>query len=238
MEIDPNHVGALHNYAIMLKDQYNAAPNPDLALLEQAVVLCEGASAVQPNHSKVWNTKGVLHKKLGQYPDAIAAYEKSIQLEEGNAAAWENRGIAYALYGDFVRAERDLRQAVAITGTTEKLCETGWRSLASLYLFRGSPEAIQHIDQAFACAGRDPWSSLVTARLRLQLDGHVDYQEFKSFNTLFFFLFFSFFSFLFFLCKISIHCIDLLLDALNSLWAVSRVHKLLIHLYRSLPASS
>ncbi len=177
LDVQPDHFKTLLNSAIMYKDWYNASTNPDPGLLKIGVDRCTRALAVEPNHPNAWNLKGVLHKKSGQYAEAIAAYEKSIELEE-NAWAWENRGAAYALLRNFTQAEQDLKRAVTITGTEEdEACETGWRSLASFYLFRGNPDAVQHINKAFACASLDPWSSVIAARLRLTLPGYVDADE-------------------------------------------------------------
>ena len=114
-------------------------------------------------------------KMLERYDEAYDFYSQAIKLNEQNAAAWENRGVINALAGDLISAEQDLLRATALVGVeTVADCETAWRNLGSLQLLRGRTEAAQSMARAFACNKADPWSSVIRARLHLQLDGHVD----------------------------------------------------------------
>ncbi|MGB2987708.1 MAG: protein kinase [Phycisphaerae bacterium] len=175
LKLDPNSFEALLNYAIMKKGQYNASSDSDSTLLTEAIALCTRALETKPDDPDALNTKGVLHKKSGQYSEAIAAYEKSIELNPKNAAAWENCGVAYALSRDLQQAEVRLRKATTLQ--QEYLPQTSWQSLASLGLFHGRREAAESIATAFTFSTADPWSSLIRARLRLELDGYVDFEK-------------------------------------------------------------
>ncbi|MGD2109670.1 MAG: serine/threonine-protein kinase [Phycisphaerae bacterium] len=171
LNLDPEHVGALHNYARMLKAQYNATEGASSSLLVAAIKRCEQALAVAPEHTKIWNTKGVLHKKLGQYTQAIEAYKKAIELDANNAAAWENCGVAFALDSDFESAERHLLRAAQLKGVYP---QTVWQSLTSLGQFLGKPDPFETIGSADSLQDADPWTALLRARLLLDDDARTE----------------------------------------------------------------
>lgn len=178
LSIDPDSVDALGNYARMKKEQYNEQfarqRTADWSLLEDAVRLCERALRVDPNRASLWNLNGVLHKKLEDYGKAIAAYEKALELEPENDAAWENLALVYALDGDLETASVNLKRAVGIAGTEGYQCESPWRNLAALELHFRNPAAAEHIQTALACSGKDPATWRLRARLLLELESHVD----------------------------------------------------------------
>ena len=174
LEIRPKDVRALGNFAITLREQFNSEAQGNSRLLVQAMSYCDEALALRPDHTDLRNLKGVLLKMLGRHDEAIALYAEALTINPENASAWENRGVAYALAGDFETAESDLLNATQLPADGP---ETIWRSLAALRFFRGNPTAADAITQAFAHKKPDPWSSLVNARLRLSLSGYTDVDE-------------------------------------------------------------
>ncbi len=169
LRLDPDNVETLHNYARMNKDRFNAVPSSSDDLLEEALALCERALVIDAHHEKVWNTKGVLHKKLAQYPEAIEAYEQSIALAPQHGYAWENLGVVNALGGHLQKAQENLLRAGELT-TKEGQCETIWASLASLSLPGDRSKAGLFVEKAFGCRATDPKATLIRARLRLDED--------------------------------------------------------------------
>jgi serine/threonine protein kinase len=171
LELNPNSFRALHNFAIICKDRYNASPIPNAALLDRGLELVKRAAEVDPTHSNAWNTMGVFYKKMVKYDDAIRAYGESIETNPQNSAAWENRGVLHALAGNLDKAEEDLHTAARIP--TKDDPQTPWQSLASLYSVSGNPEAEKAVEKAYEISRTNPWSSLIRARLGLTLAGYL-----------------------------------------------------------------
>jgi tetratricopeptide (TPR) repeat protein len=57
---------------------------------------------------------GVNLSNLGQYADAVAAYDKAVFIRPGNADAWNNRGVALDKLGQYSEAVASYDKAVAI----------------------------------------------------------------------------------------------------------------------------
>lgn len=53
------------------------------------------AVEVQSQMHTAWNYLGYTHRKLGDYPDALAAYDRALAIKPGFAEAIEYRGHAY-----------------------------------------------------------------------------------------------------------------------------------------------
>ncbi len=174
LRADPNHVNALANFARMLRRQFNTDPNASLALLEKAVGLCDKALNTAPDDHTIWNTRGVLLKKLKRYDDAIRDYNKALTISPDFDSALENRGIAFALKGDLESARADIQRSTETVRTDAFECEFPWRNLAALELFLDEPDAVAHIDQALVCSRRNEYTLRLRARLMLELPGHLD----------------------------------------------------------------
>ena len=171
-ELEPRNVSVLCNYAIVKKDQYNAlrvehgaAP---IALLEQALDLCDRALQIDPDDFQVLNTRGVVLKKLERYPEAVKAYGKAIELKRQYSPTWTNLGVVQALNRDFGVALDSLTQATQLTDTSMEGCEIPWVNLASLQLAQMNPKAFDSLGNAALCKKIDPWTSLLFARAKLQ----------------------------------------------------------------------
>ncbi|MFQ5458404.1 MAG: protein kinase [Myxococcota bacterium] len=170
---------AAANLARLFVNRYNYDPQRagDPALLEEAMRFCEQALAQTDRDDEQYGTlkniKGGLLKMMGRYAEAAAFYQQAIAHREENDFAWENLGVIHALAGRFDEAVRCLQRSTELIGTDQD-CESPWRNLASLLLFRGTDEAAGAIETALVCKSDDPWSTLIRARLRLGLDDQGD----------------------------------------------------------------
>jgi serine/threonine protein kinase/Flp pilus assembly protein TadD len=177
LKLDPKHVRALGNLAIIKKESYNRDPERDPALLEEGITFCDRALALSPDHTALWNLNGVLLKKLGRYMDARASYAKATELDPHNVAAWHNLGVVTALAGDLGTAEENLGHAAELAEEPGQSFCYAWRELAQLQALHGNRLAVENINKALACDPSDVASYLVRARLRLTLESYVDPEE-------------------------------------------------------------
>jgi Flp pilus assembly protein TadD len=170
----PNNAEALGNFARMRKEQYNATPDADPSLLEEGLVHCDRAIAIEPNNTGLWNTRGVLLKKLNRLPEAVGAYEKALQLNPDHSATCENLGVVQVLAGDLATGEKNIRRAAEFAGTTGSDCEFPWRNLASIELFHKSAKAAESLEKAITCNRVDSATWRLKARMYLELEGMSD----------------------------------------------------------------
>ena len=177
LRIDPDHFRAHANLCSVMKDLFNSSAIPDPTLLDQALEHCNKALALDPNSPTLWNATGVVLKKLKRWEKAAEAYAKAIELQPDDPYWWNNLGEIHALAGDLVAGEEKLRKAVELAAQHDPPECFPWRDLASFQLFRESTEALATINKAIKCDPNDANARLIHARLRLQLEGYVDYVE-------------------------------------------------------------
>jgi serine/threonine protein kinase/tetratricopeptide (TPR) repeat protein len=85
--------------------------NPKLA-----VELAERATAAKPGDGKIWNTLGVARYRNGQWKEAIAAFEKSMELRSGgDAGDWFFLAMCHWQLGDKDEARKWYDKAVQWT---------------------------------------------------------------------------------------------------------------------------
>jgi tetratricopeptide (TPR) repeat protein len=86
----------------------------------------ERATKFKPNYAKAWNNLGVIHIKMSQYANAMAALETAVSIDPDSAAAFTNLATAYRRHAfdastaaatrvEFLRkSERAYRTAIAL----------------------------------------------------------------------------------------------------------------------------
>jgi len=62
----------------------------------------------------IYNNRGVVYKKLGQYTQAMSDYNSAIELNPKLAEAYTNRGVAYYDLGQYTQAISDYTKAIEV----------------------------------------------------------------------------------------------------------------------------
>ncbi len=170
---NPGSIDALNNYAIMFKERYNAAEDPDAEWLARANDLLDRALADRPNDAKLWSDKGVILKISGDMASARSAFEKATGLDEANAASWINLGIADAHQLDLDAALQHLTRATKLA-QSDYVRNFAWRTLASVQIARGElVDAGNALTLAKSFNSNDLGTFLLTAKVNLA-DRKVD----------------------------------------------------------------
>ncbi|MBQ4441754.1 MAG: tetratricopeptide repeat protein [Bacteroidales bacterium] len=123
--IDPNNKLAQDNLALMVSVTEDDFLKPITALLDEGIAL-QDPNKIQEAYRQIddylkehpesliaLNVKGnVLGRGMNRLDEAIAIYEQVIAKDPTFASAYENMGIAYAIKGEFDRAEQLFKKAL------------------------------------------------------------------------------------------------------------------------------
>ncbi|MGD9561562.1 MAG: tetratricopeptide repeat protein [Pyrinomonadaceae bacterium] len=118
-----NYPGALRILdAILAKQPKNAAALTQKARVlffqgksEAALALADDAIAADPSISVAYNLRGLLKGRLGRdINDALADFDRAIELDAKNHKAWMNRGSLYWDAGKTDRAMADTNRAIEL----------------------------------------------------------------------------------------------------------------------------
>jgi len=75
----------------------------------------------------VWHNKGVDLAKLGKYEEAIACYDKALEIDPKDESAWYNKGVDLAKLGKYEEAIACYDKALEINPKKESAwCNKGW----------------------------------------------------------------------------------------------------------------
>ena len=100
-----------------------------------ALAIAEQVVAREPANARAWRVLGIAAKGTKDLDRAMAAFQKSIELEPANAVGLYNTGVIYALKGDRDRAFEWLGRAKG----TRKIDMTQIQPDADLVSLRGDP---------------------------------------------------------------------------------------------------
>ena len=89
---------------------------------------------------------------LGNFQQAVEAYEKAVELEPGLTPAWANLGRACAELGDYQRAAAALHKAVEL----EPALTPAWANLGRAYGELGNHEQAIEIYRKVLSLSDDP----------------------------------------------------------------------------------
>jgi tetratricopeptide (TPR) repeat protein len=109
LEFRPEEPPAQNQLAWLLAN----CPVPEFRDPTRALELAKKAHGHLPNDGYIWNTLGVAHYRMGNWKDAIAALEKSMQLRKsGDSYDWFFLALAHWQLGDKEQAHKWYAQAV------------------------------------------------------------------------------------------------------------------------------
>ena len=109
--------------------------------------------AKEENDADSWFEKGTTFIKLGNYSEAIAAYERVIKISSSNATAWNQRGVALALMGRYNESIDSFKNA---TDIDPKYAVPWYNKGTTLAAIGRYEEAIQDYDKAIQINSQEP----------------------------------------------------------------------------------
>lgn len=132
--IDPNSKLAQDNLALMVSVAEDDKLKPIMTLLDDGIAQ-RSLPMVEEAYNKIdeylkenpesligMNIKGnVVGRGLGRLDESIKIYEQIIAKDPTFASAYENMGIAYAIKGEFDRAEQCLNKALELSPDNENI---------------------------------------------------------------------------------------------------------------------
>lgn len=122
----------------------------ELGSYKQAVDLFEIAiqqTVSQEALAQLYNGLGKAYNKLDQFPEAIAAYQKSLELVPNAPQTWVNLGVVHRLAGDYEKALSAYQQALKLNPNLA----TAHSSIGSLYMLDDQPKlAIEAFKKALS----------------------------------------------------------------------------------------
>lgn len=122
IEINPAHAAAWYNRGNLLFNQ---------SKLHQAVDCWTIAITIQPELFRAYNNRAAAYDRMGQDTDAVADYEKTLQLSPGFVPAWDN--LAWLLATSDNQKVRDPERAVKLATQACELSEfKDWTCLNTL----------------------------------------------------------------------------------------------------------
>ena len=132
--IDPNNKLAQDNLALMVAVTEDDFLKPITAMLDEGIALQDPRKIQEayrqiddylkehPESLIALNVKGnVLGRGMNRLDEAIAIYEQVIAKDPTFASAYENMGIAYAIKGEFDRAEQLLKKALELSPDNQNI---------------------------------------------------------------------------------------------------------------------
>ena len=135
--------GQADNVSSLESEGYAAIATDDWPWL---LSIAENGTALDPGNPVFYAMKGYAERKLGDYPAALAADTRSIEIQP-NAVRYTNRGITYLALGNYTAALSDGQASVALDPSFSDA--HALIALANLGLNR-TTEAQGEIEQALA----------------------------------------------------------------------------------------
>jgi len=83
-----------------------------------AVTLLGKVVQKDPKNADAWNYIGFADRKLGKFPDSLAAYEKALAIQPNHLGANEYLGELYVQTGEGAKANQQLAKLEKLCGTS------------------------------------------------------------------------------------------------------------------------
>jgi len=126
---------------------------------QSSVSLYSHALRVTDNNWKAWIGLGIAYDAMGQYPQGIDAFRKSVLIMPGYYEAWYNLGIAYIALGQYPKAVDAFRESLRNRPDFSR----AWNNLGVAHAAIGQfDEAIEAFREALRIQSDfvDAWSNL------------------------------------------------------------------------------
>ena len=98
----------------------------------------------------VWNEKGNIHYRKGEFNNAISAYNKSIELDRAFGWPYSNLAMTYLTLGKFSEAILLYQKSICLLNSNEEKAAS-WNSLGNIYRhlnnYEKALEAYQYADE-------------------------------------------------------------------------------------------
>jgi len=77
----------------------------DIQRKQEALEVIDGALKHADNNPILWARRGQVLRRLKQFEDAVASYEKALNLDPSYAWAWNGCGLCYSAMGNWEQAK-------------------------------------------------------------------------------------------------------------------------------------
>jgi tetratricopeptide (TPR) repeat protein len=165
IELDPNNAAAYAYYTEILLDQGNYED------IQTAIDMSKKAESLDPNALETLRARGYVLFNTGNYPEAIAAYQAAIAI---NDKLWDlhySLGAVYKLQGEYDKAIQEMLTGVALNPTNPDIMTEISRTYATEGLYG---KAIQFAEQALSL---DPSSARLHGNLGVLLYKNKEYSK-------------------------------------------------------------
>jgi len=105
LELDPDHLEALNNYAVLLLDH---------GLVQESLRFSSRAIQLNPEYAEALNSVANAFHSLGRFGQAVGQYKRAVRARPDYRQAWVNLGNTYFTAGVPDSAANAYRQALAL----------------------------------------------------------------------------------------------------------------------------
>ena len=132
----PPYMWAIFTHTNMVNGGFSADPEADLRAAEHHL---DRLSALQPEAWQTWNARGAVRRLQRRHADALAAYQRVVELSPGTLPARANAGLMLVLLGRAEEAIEPIRATIAMA-TPDHLFMPYWNACLGLALLHAAAD--------------------------------------------------------------------------------------------------
>jgi TolB-like protein len=156
---DPSSVPAMLDLSATLIDRYVIPDYPERGnedLIERAAALVAAATAIEPNSERVMLRQALLSRAQGRWPEAIAIYQRLIEISPNNPSAYRLLGYMKLAIGNAKDAIPLLQKSIRVDPLSPYNRHTYQRIGLSLLLLGRDEESIEWQQRSLTGGVTDP----------------------------------------------------------------------------------